>query len=108
MPKYPCPNCKSDLCVDLTFDKRIHVSCPSCGLHELFDGSGGTDMAVMEFACSYDEGKLASESQSPSDSAQGMVRAKAEIDLLSKIKRGSKRIILQECKKYGKKAWILS
>ena len=74
MPKYPCPNCKSDLCVDLTFDKRIHVSCPSCGLHELFDGSGGTDMAVMEFACSYDEGKLASESQSPSDSAQGMVR----------------------------------
>ena len=84
MPKYPCPNCKSDLCVDLTFDKRIHVSCPSCGLHELFDGSGGTDMAVMEFACSYDEGKLASESQSPSDSAQGMVRAKAEIDLLIK------------------------
>ena len=84
MPKYPCPNCKSDLCVDLTFDKRIHVSCPSCGLHELFDGSGGTDMAVMEFACSYDEGKLASESQSPSDSAQGMVRAKDEIDLLIK------------------------
>ena len=41
-------------------------------------------MAVMEFACSYDEGKLASESQSPSDSAQGMVRAKAEIDLLIK------------------------
>ena len=41
-------------------------------------------MAVMEFACSYDEGKLASESQSPSDSAQGMVRAKDEIDLLIK------------------------
>ena len=35
---------------------------------------------IMEFACSYDEGKLASESQSPTDSAQGMVRAKDEID----------------------------
>ncbi len=84
VPKYPCPNCKSGLCADRTFDKRIHISCPSCGLHGLFEGSSGTDMAVMEFACDYDEGKLASESQSITDSAQGMTRADAEIDLLVK------------------------
>ena len=88
MPKYPCPNCKSDLCVDLTFDKRIHVSCPSCGLHELFDGSGGTDMAVMEFACSYDEGNsLPLNLRVPSEPS------KAEIDLLCK---GHKKDMIHE------------
>ncbi|MDI1495234.1 MAG: helicase [Cenarchaeum symbiont of Oopsacas minuta] len=79
--KYPCPNCKTNLTIDITFDKRIHILCPSCELGGLFDGNGGTDIAIMEFACRYDEGKL-SKSDSITDSK--MVRKKSEIVLLTK------------------------
>ncbi len=103
MSKYPCPNCKSDLCVDTAFDKRIHISCPSCGLHGLFDGSGGTDMAVMEFGCSYDDGSLSHRSQNPADTPSDMIREEAEI---ARLIKGHSPDALTKSVLYSKKDYI--
>ena len=86
MQKYSCPKCKNRLDIHKTFNKKILISCPGCGIENLLDFAKNLDEVFLEFTYQYDKGKLTAKK----DQIQGLediIRDEKEInEMLGKIK----------------------
>ena len=78
--KYSCPNCKSVLTIDKTFNQKIIITCESCGIEDIFDFSKNTDEVYLDFLTRFDENKIPNKKQVISDlKKNGLVRDEKEI-----------------------------
>jgi len=79
--KYPCPKCKSNLAIQKTFNKKIVISCNSCGLQDILEHVKNPDEVYLEFLNRFDKGKLPDEGQMKEGLKQeGIIRQEAEIE----------------------------
>lgn len=77
--KYPCPKCRSPLGIQRTFNRKIHVSCESCGIEDLLEYNKNPDEAYLEFLSRYDSGLVSKKETSGSLKNRGLVRDESEI-----------------------------
>jgi DEAD/DEAH box helicase domain-containing protein len=54
--KFLCPNCKSKLEIQKTFNKKIHISCNNCQIQDLLEYSKNLDEVFLEFLSRFDQG----------------------------------------------------
>ena len=78
--KYPCPKCKASLALQKTFNRKIVISCESCGLRDLLEYSKNPDEVYLNFLTKFDDGKIPNKKQMITGlRAQGILRDEKEI-----------------------------
>jgi len=78
--KYSCPNCKSKLDIQKTFNQKIMVSCNGCGLEDLLEYMKNTDEVYLNFLTKFDEGKIPDKKQmSLGLKTEGIIRDEKDI-----------------------------
>ncbi len=78
--RYTCPKCKSKLAIQKTFNKKILISCQSCGLEDLLEYSKNHDEVYLEFLTKFDHKEIPTESQLKEGlKAEGIIRDEKEI-----------------------------
>ncbi len=78
--RYTCPKCKSKLTILKTFNKKILISCQSCGLEDLLEYSKNHDEVYLEFLTKFDHKEIPTESQLKEGlKAEGIIRDEKEI-----------------------------
>ncbi len=79
--RYSCPKCKSKLAILKTFNKKILISCQSCGLEDLLQYSKNHDEVYLEFLTKFDHKEIPTESQLKEGlKAEGIIRDEKEIE----------------------------
>ncbi len=78
--KYPCPECRSSLEFHRTFNRKIHVSCASCGMGDLLEYASNRDEVYLEFLSRHDSGLASKGRVLESVKKEGMVRDEKEIN----------------------------
>jgi len=88
LQKYSCPKCKNRLDIQKTFNKKILISCPSCGLRDLLDFAKNLDEVFLEFSYRFDQNKItANKELNQGLKLEGIIRDEHEIKkMLGKIK----------------------
>lgn len=80
MTKFSCPKCKSVLEIQKTFNKRVVVTCPNCGLQDILEFSKNPDEVYLEFLTRFDEGKIADIDQKKDDlQREGIIQSEEKI-----------------------------
>lgn len=82
--KYPCPRCTSRLEIQRTFNKKIHVSCGSCGMEDILEYAKNPDEVYLEFLSRCDSGLVSKKQASERVKKEGMVRDEDEINEMIK------------------------
>jgi DEAD/DEAH box helicase domain-containing protein len=77
--KFSCPKCKSRLEIQKTFNKKIHISCDSCGIEDLLEFSKNIDEVFLEFLSRFDEGLVTKKGVSKGLKDEGIIRDEKEI-----------------------------
>ncbi|TFH01051.1 MAG: DEAD/DEAH box helicase, partial [Nitrosopumilus sp.] len=77
--KFSCPNCKSKIEIQKTFNKKMHVSCSSCGIEDLLEFSKNYDEVFLEFLSRFDDGLVTKNGISENLKEEGIVRDENEI-----------------------------
>ncbi|MEK6908411.1 MAG: DEAD/DEAH box helicase [Thermoproteota archaeon] len=77
--KFSCPKCKSKLEIQKTFNKKIHISCDSCGVEDLLEFSKNIDEVFLEFLSRFDEGLVTKKGVSKGLKDEGIIRDEKEI-----------------------------
>ena len=77
--KYSCPECKSKIEIQKTFNKKIHVSCTSCGIEDLLEFSRNNDEMFLEFLSRFDEGLVSKNGISKDLKDEGIIRDEKDI-----------------------------
>lgn len=77
--KYSCPNCKTKLEIQKTFNKKFLISCNKCGIEDLLEFAKNVDEVYLEFLSRYDQGSVSKKDLSEGMKKEGMVREEAEI-----------------------------
>lgn len=77
--KLSCPKCKSNIEIQKTFNKKIHISCNGCGIEDLLEFRKNVDEVFLEFLTRFDEGLVSEKGTSDSLKEEGIVRAESEI-----------------------------
>ena len=78
--KYSCPKCKSVLSIQKTFNKKILISCNSCGLEDFLEYAKNFDEVYLDFLTKFDDGKIPNEIQiKDSLMDEGILRDENEI-----------------------------
>ena len=82
--KYACPECKAGLKFHTTFNKKIHITCDSCGIGDLLEHSRNRDEIYLEFLSRHDSGLISKKQISESVKMEGMIRDEEEINAMIK------------------------
>lgn len=77
--KFSCPECKSKLEIQKTFNKKIHISCNICGIEDLLEFSKNIDEVFLEFLSRFDEGLVTKKGISEGLKNEGIIRDEKEI-----------------------------
>ncbi|NIM25649.1 MAG: DEAD/DEAH box helicase [Nitrososphaeria archaeon] len=77
--KFSCPKCKSKIEIQKTFNKKMHVSCTSCGIEDILEFSKNYDEVFLEFLSRFDEGLVSEEGIAENLKDEGIVRTENEI-----------------------------
>jgi DEAD/DEAH box helicase domain-containing protein len=77
--KFSCPKCNSKIEIQKTFNKKMHVSCTSCGIEDLLEFSKNYDEVFLEFLSRFDEGLVSEKGISENLKDEGIVRDENEI-----------------------------
>ncbi|MFZ9006827.1 MAG: DEAD/DEAH box helicase, partial [Nitrosopumilaceae archaeon] len=101
--KFSCPKCKSKIEIQKTFNKKMHVSCNSCGIEDLLEFSKNYDEVFLEFLSRFDQGLVSENGISENLKEEGIVRAENEI---KKMIGENKPDIITENVLYSKKDYI--
>lgn len=79
--RYSCPECKSDLKIQKTFNKKYMISCQKCSLQDLVDYTKNIDESYLEFLARYDQGQTPNKKQLSLELKElGIIRDKKEIE----------------------------
>jgi len=89
--------------IQKTFNKKIHVSCDSCGIEDLLEFSKNIDEVFLEFLSRFDEGLVTKKGVSKGLKDQGIIRDEKEIKEM--ISKNSPDKITEEIL-YSKKDYI--
>ncbi len=81
--KYHCPKCKSNLEIQKTFNKKIVITCSSCGLQDILEFKKNLDEAILDLGIRFDEGEIPDKVQMKNDlEKEGIIRKKDEIEAM--------------------------
>ena len=81
--KYYCPKCKSNLEIQKTFNKKIVITCSSCGLQDILEFRKNLDEAILDLGIRFDEGEIPDKVQMKNDlEKEGIIRKKDEIEAM--------------------------
>jgi DEAD/DEAH box helicase domain-containing protein len=101
--KFSCPKCNSKIEIQKTFNKKMHVSCTSCGIEDLLEFSKNYDEVFLEFLSRFDEGLVSDEGISENLKEEGIVRDENEI---KKMIGENKPDIITETVLFSKRDYI--
>ncbi len=98
--KYHCPKCKSNLEIQKTFNKKIVITCSSCGLQDILEFRKNLDEAILDLGIRFDEGEIPDEVQMKNDlEKEGIIRKKDEIEAMigkSKLDSLTKNVLFSK------------
>ncbi len=98
--KYPCPKCKSNLEIQKTFNKKIVITCSSCGLQDILEFRKNLDEAILDLGIRFDEGEIPDKVQMKNDlEKEGIIRKKDEIEAMigkSKLDSLTKNVLFSK------------
>ena len=78
--KYSCPNCKTRLEIQRTFNKKMVIFCPGCKLEDILEFTKNLDEAYLNFLTRFDKGKIPNKDQMQQGlQQQGIIRDETEI-----------------------------
>ncbi|TFH03526.1 MAG: DEAD/DEAH box helicase, partial [Nitrosopumilus sp.] len=101
--KFSCPKCKSKIEIQKTFNKKMHVSCSSCGIEDLLEFSKNYDEVFLEFLSRFDDGLVSEKGISENLKDEGIIRDENEI---KKMIGKNKPDIITEAVLFSKKDYI--
>jgi DEAD/DEAH box helicase domain-containing protein len=79
--RYSCPECKSELQIQKTFNKKYIITCQKCALQDLVDYTKNIDEVYLEFLARYDQGQTPNKKQLNLELKEsGIIRDKKEIE----------------------------
>ncbi len=98
--KYHCPKCKSNLEIQKTFNKKIVITCSSCGLQDILEFRKNLDEAILDLGIRFDEGEIPDKVQMKNDlEKEGIIRKKDEIEAMigkSKLDSLTKNVLFSK------------
>ncbi len=98
--KYHCPKCKSNLEIQKTFNKKIVITCSSCGLQDILEFKKNLDEAILDLGIRFDEGEIPDKVQMKNDlEKEGIIRKKDEIEAMigkSKLDSLTKNVLFSK------------
>ena len=89
--------------IQKTFNKKMHLSCTSCGIQDILEFSKNYDEVFLEFLERFDKGKVSEKGIAQNLKDEGIVRTEKEI---KKMIGNSKPDLITENILYSKKDYV--